>query len=105
MAVTNADLAKALGQLAAATAVLAEGQAETNRLLRAMVAPKTTAKPSSKAAEPVIEVETTKWSRVGCAYGKCKATFLPNGVGSSQHTSCRQGRAALKAAKAARKAA
>lgn len=44
--------------------------------------------------------------RIPCAYGSPTCPrFAPNGVGPTQHTTCAQGAAALKAAQAARKAA
>lgn len=56
----------------------------------------------SKVSESVLKVEpkVNPYARVGCAYGGCKARFLPNGVGSKQHTTCLKGRKALKAARA-----
>ena len=59
------------------------------------------------ASEPVAEASTAsakpKFVKAGCAYGvKRCGTFLPNGVGSAQHRSCKGGRDAMRAAKAAR---
>jgi hypothetical protein len=58
-------------------------------------------KPRTKVAERVTSVEKVNpYARVGCAYGGCKARFLPNGVGPLQHSTCKKGRAAMKAARA-----
>ncbi len=54
------------------------------------------------AANPSPKKES-KFARIPCAYNAptCAGrTFLPNGSGSTQHTSCVEGVAALKAAKA-----
>ncbi len=56
------------------------------------------------AAKP-SPVKPSKYARVPCAYNAptCAGrTFLPNGSGSTQHTSCVEGQAALAAAKAAK---
>ena len=57
---------------------------------------------SLAAATPVVEAKAPKAAfKVACAYGKAACgTFLPKGVGAQQHTTCRGGRSALKAARA-----
>ena len=54
-------------------------------------------KPKARVSEPTARINP--YARVNCAYNACKGRFLPHGVGSTQHTSCARGRAALKAAR------
>lgn len=87
-------LAKEIGisvaALRRARAALAPKAAQT-------VAPARTGKAKPSFFEAVIA------KRVPCAHGSasCKGkTFAPNGVGKVQHTTCKKGLAALKAARA-----
>src|SRR5438477_10705172 len=54
---------------------------------------------SSLVAETTPVGKASPFARIPCAYGACDEKFLPNGRGSLMHTSCDQGRAALKAAR------
>lgn len=67
-------------------------------------APEAAPKPRGKSAKPRGNTFYTEViaARVPCAYGAKSCSdkhFAPNGVGSKQHTTCKRGLAALKAAK------
>ena len=76
--------------------------AELFQLLGLAPEPVVAPKPRGKSAKSNTFYEAVIAARVPCAYKSpsCKNHhFAPNGVGSKQHTTCKKGLAAMKAAR------